>query len=184
MIIFVAGVYGVGKTTVCEMLARELDCKAASASALIRQRQGGLTWNKHKHTHGIVQNQQYLIEALNEVRAHNQNLVLDGHFALLNGEGSVTKIEKNVFYHLHLDAIILIEGDIKEIAFRLSARDSIPWNYSTISTLMAAERENALEFHEASGIPLKIFDSSETQDILHYLTAFRAASNDPGIKEH
>jgi adenylate kinase len=177
MIIFVAGVYGAGKTTVCELLARELDYTTASASALIRQRRGQMTWNKTKKTHEIDQNQRHLIESLNEFKAVNRSVILDGHFALLDGEGKVAKIEKSVFFDLNIDAIVLIEGDAKDIASRLSSRDTIQWNYFTIESLMVAERENALEFHEASGVPLKIFDSSAQQDILDYLTAFENEKN-------
>lgn len=171
MIIFVAGVYGVGKTTICELLARELDYTTASASSLIRQRRGQTTWNKTKKTYEIVQNQQHLIESLNELKALNRSVILDGHFALLDGEGKVVKIEKTVFFNLNIDAIILIEGNAKDIASRLSSRDTSQWNYSTIVTLMAAERENALEFHERSGVPIKIFDSSAKQEIQDYLAA-------------
>ncbi|MEC4170201.1 ATP-binding protein [Pseudomonas sp. MS-1(2024)] len=169
MMIFVAGVYGVGKTTICELLSRELDYTVASASALIRQRRGQTTWNKNKKTHEIAQNQQHLIEALSELKALNRSVILDGHFALLDGDGKVVKIEKNVFFDLNIDVIVLIEGDAKEIVSRLSSRDTTQWSYSTIATLMAAERKGALEFHEESGVPLKIFDSSAQRDILNYL---------------
>ena len=184
MIILVAGVYGVGKTTLCGMLARELGCTAASASTLIRQRRGKTTWSKNKNTDEIAKNQQYLIESLDELRAHNQSIILDGHFALLDSNGIVTKIQRSVFDALNIDAIVLIECDVDEIALRLSARDSRSWTYSTIAALMAAERENAIDFHKVSGVPLKIFDFNAPQEVLDYITAFKDVSNDPRIKEH
>jgi adenylate kinase len=170
MTIFVAGVYGAGKTTLCARLAQELAYFSTSASTLIRESRGEATWNRFKETRRIQSNQQLLISAVTNLRKKNNNILLDGHFALLNSDGHVEKIDHCVFYDLCIDAIILIEDEPADIAHRLTTRDGSQWDRSTVEALMRAERENAFAFHRASNVPLKIFRGSTYFEILAYLS--------------
>ncbi|MBS7435855.1 AAA family ATPase [Pseudomonas syringae] len=183
MIIFVAGVFGAGKTTLCALLAEELGYATTSASVLIRQRRGRVTWNNSKETYDIHANQKLLVESVNELRNYNKNFILDGHFALLDSEGYATKVSHDVFYDLNLDAILLIEDDPANIALRLNVRDAARWSSTTVEALMTAERENALAFHRASSIPLKVYHNTLHAEILTYLTGLKSQKYDPRIKE-
>ncbi|MEC4876867.1 ATP-binding protein [Pseudomonas sp. NC26] len=170
MIIFVAGVYGSGKTTICSRLAADLGYLSVSASELIRARRGGATWNSSKKTKDIERNQSILIEAVAELKTQYRDIILDGHFALIDSESKITILPKNVFSKLKIDKIILIESDIHEIKLRLKTRDKTEWNQPLLKELMGAERNNALAYHEETGIPLKIFNNKNYQAIVSYLT--------------
>ncbi len=94
--IFISGVHGAGKSYFCEKVKSELNIETYSASTLISER-------KHKPFSAdrlipdIDTNQHYLLSAVDELRAHNNNFLLDGHFCLLNGEGVVTRIGIETF---------------------------------------------------------------------------------------
>ena len=170
MTIFVAGVYGAGKTTLCTRLAQELGYFSTSASTLIRESRGKATWNQSKETRQIQSNQQLLIGAITKLRKKSKNILLDGHFALLNSDGLAEKIDHGVFYDLCIDAIMLIEDEPADIAHRLNTRDGAQWDRSAVEALMIAERENAVAFHRASSVPLKIFQGRTYYEIVSYLS--------------
>lgn len=170
MIIFVAGVYGSGKTTVCSRLAEDLGYLHVSASELIRARRGNATWNSSKKTRDIERNQSILIEAVADLRKNHSDIILDGHFALLDSEAKITSLPKSVFSNLNIDLIILIESSIQEIEFRLKARDKTEWGIPLIKALVTTERNNAFAYHHATGIPLKAFHNKDYQEIVSYLT--------------
>lgn len=170
MIIFVAGVYGSGKTTICSRLAADLGYLSVSASELIRARRGSATWNSSKKTKDIERNQSILIEAVAELKTCYSNIILDGHFALIDPEAKITILPKNVFSKLNIDKIILIESDTHEVKLRLRTRDKMEWDEPLLKELMDAERNNALAYHEETGIPLQIFNNKNYQAIVSYLT--------------
>jgi adenylate kinase len=170
MMIFVAGVYGVGKTTICNFLASSLDYVAASASALIKQRRGDATWDRAKRARDIPTNQHHLIQAVHILQSTNKKNILDGHFALLDSAENILMVDMGVFFALNIDVVLLIEDQPAKILERLNLRDSANWALSALENLAIAERENALRFHRASGIPIATFQSDELQEIVKYIS--------------
>lgn len=169
MIIFIAGVYGSGKTTICSRLAADLGYLSVSASELIRARRGNTTWNSSKETQDIERNQQILVEAVADLKMNHRNILLDGHFALLDSETRITVLPQKVFDNLSVDKIILIESSIQDIESRLKARDKKEWDRKLIKELIISERNSALAYHQATGTPLKIVNSKNYLDIIPYL---------------
>lgn len=170
MIIFVAGVYGAGKTTICSRLAEDLGYLHVSASELIRVRRGNTTWNSSKKTQDIERNQDILAEAVADLKNNHSDIILDGHFVLLDSEAKVTSLPMSVFNNLNIGKIVLVESDIQEIELRLNARDKTEWDLSLIKALATAERNSAFAYHHATGIPLKTFNNKDYQNIVSYLT--------------
>lgn len=83
--IFISGVHGVGKSYFCDMVKQAIDINAYSASTLIsKKKKSG--FSSDKLIPDIDDNQQYLLQAVNELRAAEGNFILDGHFCLLNAE--------------------------------------------------------------------------------------------------
>ncbi|MCK3838957.1 AAA family ATPase [Pseudomonas sp. NCIMB 10586] len=169
MMIFVAGVYGVGKTTICNFLASSLGYVSVSASALIKRRRGEWNWDRLKRTSDIPTNQNHLIQAVHDFQNTNKKSILDGHFALLDNAGEILKIDVNVFLALNIDAVLLIEDQPAEILARLNLRDSVSWELHVLESLITAEREGALRFHRESGIPIAIFQRNELQKIVRFI---------------
>ncbi|SEC39829.1 adenylate kinase [Pseudomonas frederiksbergensis] len=176
MMIFVAGVYGVGKTTICNFLASSLGYVAVSASALIKQRRGETTWDDVKRTSDISTNQDHLIQAVHDLQNTNQKNILDGHFALLDNAGKILTVDINVFLALNIDAVLLIEDQPAEILARLNLRDSASWELYVLENLVIAEREGALRFHRESGIPIAIFQRDELQEIVKFISDLESSN--------
>src|SRR5262249_1164106 len=89
-VIFVGGIHGVGKTTYCEKLSSDLNLKHYSASDLIKEVKR--TNSVHKNVKNIPQNQDILLDAIDKCFYENKWYILDGHFCLLNEQGSISPI--------------------------------------------------------------------------------------------
>ena len=111
--IFISGVHGVGKSYFCNIVKDRTGIESYSASKLIteRKKQG---FPASKLIPDIDENQQYLLDAVAELRSSGKEFIIDGHFCLLNGEGIITRIGLDTFTTLNPDAIILLteEPDI------------------------------------------------------------------------
>lgn len=154
MLIFVAGVHGVGKGYLCERHASNNNMLYKSASEIIKEN-SGIDLSQDKLTSDINQNQKILISALNEFKKNNKDLLLDGHFALVNKSGDITPLPLNIFDLMKIDAVILIENEKEIITQRILNRDGKQPLYS-VEELMTAEINNAKFICNKLDIPLKV----------------------------
>lgn len=125
MLIFIAGVHGVGKTFLGEPVAKSLGLNFASASSLIRRHVGGENWDKNKVTSGVDRNQEILVKAVDSVRALSKILVLDGHFVLRDPNGGLVRLAVDVFERLRIDAIVLMEAPVDVVLERVRMRGAL-----------------------------------------------------------
>ncbi|MDU9024221.1 ATP-binding protein [Pseudomonas corrugata] len=152
MVIFVAGVHGVGKTHLCQTLASKTGLRHASASQLIKEERKVETWRGDKVVTEIGDNQDALNIAVDRIRREASALILDGHFVLKGPGGSLEEVPTTTFERLRLSAIILIENTPQLIAERLLQRDS----NNTIGGLedfIRSERRAAINSSINLGIP-------------------------------
>ncbi len=108
MLIFIAGVHGVGKGYLCSFAKEEFEVTHVSASELIKNN-SQLTFNSSKLTATPDKNQIILLTALKELTSKKQNILLDGHFTLINTKGDVEELKPEIFEKMSLDGVILIE---------------------------------------------------------------------------
>lgn len=141
MIIFVAGVHGVGKTYLGVPAAKSMGIRHATASQLIKEERGLQSWGEGKVVVDIDKNQAALISAVNRVRASGQTLLLDGHFVLRGENGAFSDINPQVFEDLQIGAVLLLQANADVVIERLQARGDTTWSVSDIQ--MLAEREEA-----------------------------------------
>ncbi|UST64019.1 AAA family ATPase [Pseudomonas moraviensis] len=170
MVFFLAGVHGVGKTSLCSKLTAVLGITSISAGQLIKEYCGRSDWRPDKKTEQILSNQQNLLSAVRLFEMENRVFLLDGHFALLDNTGEVTLIEFDVFGRMNLSAVVFIEDEPHLIAERLKNRDNIPWRAHLVSELQQAEKINAVNFCEFSGTPLMITTPRNLKGILTFIT--------------
>lgn len=78
-VIFVSGVYGVGKTTICNLLSNELSIPSFSSSELI-SKHNGEEYGVNKFVEDKDKNQLILIKAVNEILEAKPKFLLNGHF--------------------------------------------------------------------------------------------------------
>lgn len=153
MVVFVAGIHGVGKTWLCERYASLRDVRHSSASMLINQVLTSVTWSADKRVPDIDQNQQALELAVNSITASGKSLLLDGHLVLRDVHGQLVPLSTDVFARLHLAAIVLITADVSVIAERLVNRDATA-TPTDLDAFQRCEERRAREVSEALGIPL------------------------------
>ena len=140
-LIFLAGVHGVGKTTLCRTTFEPTGFHCVSASSIIKSRAGEVC--SKKSVEAIDDNQRKLIQGVDSLRLEYTRLVIDGHFVLLNKERQVERIAVSVFSAMRPDLIILLHDAPTEIATRLSLRDGERWEPDLIERLQNEERSHA-----------------------------------------
>lgn len=162
MIIFIAGVHGVGKSFLCKKYATKHNILHKSASQLIKEFDSNSV-SVNKQTKDINKNQEILIQAVNSIHEQNKSMLLDGHFILINTAGNLTSIDALVFKNLNIDGIVLIENFPNIIEARLSDRDRGQVSYD-IKRMLALEKEQALFVANLYSIPIEILFSPAEKD--------------------
>ena len=160
--IFISGVHGVGKTFFCDRVREATGIESYSASKLITQKKHS-EFAKDKLIPDIDENQQYLIHAVNELKASVKNFILDGHFCLLNATGEITRIPYDTFTTLNPDTIVLLMEQSEVITARRKERDGIEASVQEIEKFQQEECAYAKEVADALGA--KLFISEGAGDI-------------------
>lgn len=142
--IFVAGTYGVGKSTLCNKLSKVLNIPDYSAGDLISM-VNGESYGANKIVSDKVINQNILALQVKGLLKATPNILLAGHFCIFNADGNVDYLPKGVFHDLEIDAILLLDASVPQIVRNLSKRDKTNYSESQILALQRAEEQRALE---------------------------------------
>lgn len=163
-VIFVAGIHGVGKTTCCAEVAKQISIPHYTASAIIRSEKASVISEHSKEVRNVGVNQNHLVEGLRKiVEAGKQRIILDGHFTLLSAEGQIKPISVDIFAGLDVDGFVLYKDDPLRISARLQERDNMAWDVSLLTTHQNAEIAHAKVVSETLQLPivyLEAFDSN------------------------
>lgn len=106
-IIFIGGVHGVGKGTICQKIKEKLDFTHLSASEVLK-------WDDFKNEKGdkrvenVSTTQQRLIENLKNIVNPQKKYLLDGHFCLLKKDNSIERVPLKVFQQINPLAVIIV----------------------------------------------------------------------------
>lgn len=150
-IIFIGGVHGIGKTTLCRSICKKFDVNHYSASELIK-RHGHIEFSSNARVENIDRNQEFLINAINEYLDTSKKYLMDGHFCLLNQDGAVTKIPEPTFTAISPVAIILLHDDPSNIHSRLKDRDREIYDLD----LLVSFQEQELDYSRSIATKLNI----------------------------
>lgn len=158
--IFICGVHGVGKSYFCGKLKEITGVKTYTSSRLIEQKKK-VSFAVDKKIIDIDDNLNYLLAAVEELKEKNSFFLLDGHFCLLDKEGTITRIPEKIFMDLRPEAIVLLTEKVEIIAQRRMTRDGIKINLEQVRRFQEAETAYVKEIAEKLGVPLKISQGSE-----------------------
>ncbi len=150
--IFVGGIHGVGKSTLCDSTFAPAGYHCVTASSLIRLHKSHS--DREKLVDDIPDNQKALIEQLKLEKDSRSHLLLDGHFCLLNGEGAVEPIQIEVFEAMSPSYLVLVKCDPKVVAARLTNRDRKEWCPEMLREFQEAEEKHAERVAEALQVVL------------------------------
>lgn len=153
--IFIAGVYGVGKSTLCDRLAKIIDIPSYSAGDLISQVNGEI-YGANKAVENKYSNQDILAVAVDEKLKHSSTILLAGHFCIFDRHNHVDRLPKNIFNKLHIQQILLLEADVERIIQNLNQRDGKHYTVQQVLELLEEERRAAEEVARTNGYPLSV----------------------------
>lgn len=163
-IVFIGGIHGVGKSTLCTRLVSELKVPHYSASELIKRVKSGL-FNLNKTVPDVSKNQDVLLFALNEF-VTEPCFILDGHFSLFNSEHQVQDVPESVFIAVAPAAICVLTCDIKNVIKRIEDRDGVTNDITDYEKLNRRELSQARNIANTLKIPLLIHDTSTNEQEL------------------
>lgn len=160
--IFLGGVHGVGKTTVCDRIFTNVGYHCVTASALIKAH--GVHSDQNKRVESVADNQEALIEQFDIERQGYTHLLLDGHYCLINKNDEIEPVEVEVFDQISPDVFFLLKDCPKKILARLKKRDGTRWNQSLVEGFQETEERHAQSIADQLGIPLYIISSEEISE--------------------
>ena len=157
--IFIGGIHGAGKSTLCNKVKNDFAIDSFTASQLIREVSGDMA-GKNKLVKDVDDNQAKLIQQLKKY-SEKGHFILDGHFTLLNKKKNIEKIPVNVFQQMNPSHMFLIDTQPQTILERLQQRDSKTYNITLINRMRAEEIQHAKTISEELNIPLYIIDGKD-----------------------
>lgn len=141
-IIFIGGIHGVGKGTICSKIQQELELKHLSASEVLR-------WSEvspdasNKLVKDIPDTQDRLIKGLERSISPSEKYILDGHFCLFDWQGKVNHVPIETFMKISPILISVVICEPMIVSNRLQSRDDKNYDVATIKKMQNMEVEYA-----------------------------------------
>lgn len=158
-IIFVGGIHGVGKTTFCQEISRNLSIEHFSSSQLISLFKPEAV-RKEKDVHCIESNQDILLKAINNFLCKDKVYLLDGHFCLIDGKQHISEILIETFQLLAIKHIVILTANEEKILERLKIRDNVEYSLDFIRHFQQSEVNYGKYVSEKIKVPIKIIDNT------------------------
>jgi len=140
-IIFIGGIHGVGKGTICKEIASKTDLIHITASEILKWNE--ISSSDNKLVNNISSTQERLINGLKNLIKNDKKYLLDGHFCLLNSNGIPCKIDEDTFDSINPKIISIVIDDIGKIVDRLEKRDNKKYDIKILDELQKMEIEYA-----------------------------------------
>ncbi len=162
-IIFIGGVHGVGKGTLCEELVQRCPVVHLSSSELIN-------WSEmnddpcNKLVGNVSKTQDRLVEGLHNALHPNCNYLLDGHFCLLTDEQDFSDVPFETFEAISPCAIILVTCNPQIICERLNSRDKKFYSTELIDKMQNAEIERCMDISRRLNVECIIITSEQIEE--------------------
>jgi adenylate kinase len=155
--IFLGGVHGVGKTSMCDQISEKFGLKVVSASAIIRAERAQPSSDSRTAVMNVGGNQELLVRGVQRlVKNEPGNYLLDGHFALRTLGGNIEEVGADVFHSIGVKGLICLVDEPSAIAQRLAERDGVSQDLDAISQLQVAELSSANLVSRTLGIHLNV----------------------------
>jgi adenylate kinase len=161
-IIFIGGIHGVGKGTICKKIASRTDLIHITASEILKWNDISLSSNKF--VNNIISTQERLINGLKNLIEKDKEYLLDGHFCLLNSNGIPSRINEDTFDQINPKAIAIVIDSVEKIAKRLETRDGKIYDIEVLYEFQQMEIEYAKYLSNKYSIAyVEIKDGKDTQ---------------------
>lgn len=161
--IFLAGIYGVGKSTLAERLSVISNISHYSAGDLISA-QNGEQYGSNKVVADKNRNQDTLADCVSSLLQSEDRILLAGHFCIINRSGQVDLLPDTVFDKLQIEKIILLETTPAIVQSHLDGRDNKKYSTHIIETMLRVEHEAAQKTASRLSVPLILHQMSYSDD--------------------
>ncbi|ASF99816.1 hypothetical protein B9J80_05730 [Vibrio sp. V12_P9A6T4] len=168
-VIFISGVHGVGKSTLCSQINKHIHIMAYSCSDLIKANSSYI--EASKVVDKAEANQKALITGLSTI--NDEKILLDGHFCLIGQDETIIELDYQVFEQINPDVVVNVVADAKEIHRRLMLRDDTCISLELIDKLQRQESRNSHEFCFERGIAIVDYYSGD--NVSHLLKQLNLA---------
>lgn len=162
-IIFVGGIHGVGKSTICQKICTELGIDYLSASKIIKWEE--LSNLHNKKVYSISETQTRLINGLIKEIKKDKFYLLDGHYCLLSEQDEVKKIPLITFREINPVLLGVIVNSPMEITERIKLRDNSEYNLEFVEAYQDVEIKYAHELANQLKVPIIIGKPDNYTDI-------------------
>lgn len=150
-LIFIGGIHGAGKGTVCRKVCEQTDLVHITASEVLKWEE--ISKPDNKKVEDIQYTQNRLIEGLNRIKEDGKSYLLDGHFCLFNSDGVAEKVPFDTFKAILPKAIVVVMADVKQIKKRLTERDNMIYDSEILQKMQSIEKEYAKEIAVEFNVP-------------------------------
>lgn len=168
-IIFVGGIHGVGKGTLCQRISQNLKIHTFSAGEIIKKGKD----LEEKGVQKVDSNQNILLEGLKIIFQQTDTILLDGHFVLITNNGEISRIPLKTFEEIAPVAIVILEDDPQKVGERLFKRDGKQYSLTLLQQLQDEEIAYSNEISNTLKIPyLRLHVQQNTENIDSTLCKF------------
>ena len=164
-IIFIGGIHGVGKGTICKEIASKTDLIHITASEILKWDE--ISSSDNKLVNNISSTQERLINGLKSLIKKDKQYMLDGHFCLLNSNGIPCKIDEDTFDSINPKIISIVIDDIGKIVDRLDKRDNKKYDIKILDELQKMEIEYAKYLSKKYSIPYIEIKNNDYKSLLN-----------------
>lgn len=162
-IYFIGGIHGTGKTSICQLLSKRYNIPNYSSGILINKGK-----QIYKQVDKINDNQEILIKEIERLSDYHNNIILDGHYTLLDENNNIQYISDELFGNLNIKQMILLKCNVDIIYNRLKERDNIDYDKNILLKLQKAEENYYNNLCNKFNFQHKIYDTST--DISHLIS--------------
>ncbi|AZQ57291.1 AAA family ATPase [Maribacter sp. MJ134] len=166
-LIFIGGIHGVGKGTICDKICEQTDFVHITASEILRWDE--ISKPDNKKVENIQNTQDRLIAGLDKALKKNENYLLDGHFCLFNSEGQVEKVPMETFEKIAPKLIAIVTTKIDLIKKRLEKRDNKGYDFDLLETMQTSEKEYAQQISSKLNVPFIEIKDGNYQSLIEML---------------
>lgn len=150
-LIFIGGVHGVGKGTICREISKRTNLVHMSASEVLKW--GELSGRKNKRVANIQDTQDRLTKGLVEILEKSKSYLMDGHFCLLRPNNSLGKVPMKTFEKISPKLIAVATTAVEIIKNRLEKRDEKIYSLDLLEDMQKMEVAYAKEVSISLKIP-------------------------------
>jgi adenylate kinase len=149
-ILFVGGIHGSGKGTICKKICEAKNYIHIIASELLKWEE--ISSRQNKHVENIETTQERLLKGLAKTVEVGKKYVLDGHYCLFDKEGKISKVPEQTFKIISPKLLTVLNEDVHLIKERLEKRDGIPYDYSILKEMQDIEIIYSKEIADNLGV--------------------------------